>query len=103
MSTSATLARLLEAFFTDRLMRQRKASPHTIASYRDTFRLLLCFAERRLKREPSALNLEDLDAPIIGAFLDDLERERGNSARSRNVRLAAIHSFFEVDPLRWTV
>jgi site-specific recombinase XerD len=94
MSTGATLARLLEAFFTDRLVRQRNASAHTIASYRDTFRLLLCFAQRQLKREPSAFNLEDLDAPLIGAFLDHLEKERGNSARSRNVRLAAIHSFF---------
>jgi integrase/recombinase XerD len=94
MSPAANLPRLLEAFFTDRLMRQRQASPHTIAGYRDTFRLLLGFAQQHLKKEPSAFGLEDLDAPLIGAFLDHLEKGRGNSARSRNVRLAAIHSFF---------
>jgi integrase/recombinase XerD len=85
---------LLEAFFTDRLVRQRQASPHTIASYRDTFRLLLGFAERRLKKPPSALRINDLDATFLGAFLNHLEEERGNTARSRNVRLAALHSFF---------
>lgn len=85
---------LLESFFTERLMRQRKASPHTIASYRDTFRLLVSFAQRRLKRQPCELNLEDLDTPFLGDFLDHLERQRNNSARSRNARLAAIHSFF---------
>jgi integrase/recombinase XerD len=95
MTKTPDLPALLESFFTDRLMRQRQASPHTIASYRDTFRLLLEFLEPRLKKAPSALWLEDLDAPIIGAFLDHLEKERGISARSRNVRLAAIHSFFK--------
>jgi site-specific recombinase XerD len=85
---------LLESFFTERLMRQRKASPHTVASYRDTFRLLLSFAERRLKKLPCALSVEDLDTPLLGAFLDHLEHERNNRARSRNARLAAIHSFF---------
>jgi len=95
MKTPAGLACLLEAFFTDRLMRQREASAHTIASYRDTFRLLLEFAQQRLNKLPSKLALQDLDAPFIGAFLDHLENERGNSARSRNVRLAAIHSFFQ--------
>ena len=85
---------LLQSFFTERLMRQRKASPHTIASYRDTFRLLLSFAERHLKKPPWALTIEDLDAPLLGAFLDHLEHERHNTARSRNARLAAIHSFF---------
>lgn len=95
MTTSADFPGLLEAFFTDRLMRQRQASPHTIASYRDTFRLLLEFVQLRIKKAPSALSLEDLDAPLIGAFLDHLERERGISARTRNVRLAAIHSFFK--------
>lgn len=95
MKTSTGLACLLEAFFTDRLMRQREASAHTIASYRDTFRLLLEFAQQRLKKLPSKLTLQDLDAPFIGAFLDHLENERGNGARSRNVRLAAIHSFFQ--------
>jgi len=95
MTTLANFPGLLEAFFTDRLMRQRQASPHTIASYRDTFRLLLEFVSLRLKKAPSAFLLDDLDAPLIGAFLDHLERERGISARSRNVRLAAIHSFFK--------
>jgi site-specific recombinase XerD len=90
----ASFPGLLEAFFTDRLMRQRQASPHTIAAYRDTFRLLLAFAKQRLGKEPSSLAIEDLDAPFLGAFLDHLERDRGNSARSRNARLAAIHSFF---------
>src|SRR5881628_1842654 len=95
MNTAANLARLLQAFFTDRLMRQRQASPHTIASYRDTFRLLLGFAQCRLKKAPSALSIEDLSAPFLGAFLDHLEKERGLGARSRNVRLAAIRSFFK--------
>lgn len=85
---------LLEAFFTERLMRQRHASPHTLASYRDTFRLLLEFAERRLRKPPSALRLEDLDAPLVGGFLHHLEKERGNAPRSSNLRLAAIRSFF---------
>ena len=85
---------LLQSFFTDRLLRQRQASAHTIASYRDAFRLVLRFALQRLGKQPSALTLEDLDAPFIGEFLDHVERERGNSARTRNVRLAALHSFF---------
>lgn len=89
-----TLPVLIEAFFTDRLMRQRRASPHTIASYRDAFRLLLQFAAARLGRTPSTLSIPDLDAPFVGAFLDHLEADRGNSVRSRNTRLAAIHSFF---------
>ena len=94
MKTDIDFPFLLQSFFSDRLMRQRQASPHTIASYSDTFRLLLVFAEQRLKKAPSMLRLEDLDTPFIGAFLDHLKKERGNSARSRNVRLAAIHSFF---------
>jgi len=85
---------LLEAFFTQRLIKQRQASPHTIASYRDTFRLLLQFAQQRLHREPSQLRFEDLDAPMIGAFLDHLEKGRSNVSRSRNLRLTAIRSFF---------
>ncbi len=95
MKTSANFAGLLERFFTDRLMRQRQASPHTIASYRDTFCLLLRFAQDRLKKSPSMLMLEHLDAPFVAAFLDHLEKDRGNGARSRNARLAAIHSFFQ--------
>jgi len=90
MKTDADFPALLQAFFTDRLMRQRQASPHTIASYRDTFRLLFSFAKHRLKKAPSTLRLDDLDTPFLGAFLDHLERERGNSARSRNARLAAL-------------
>src|SRR5206468_11423009 len=92
MSTSCS--GLVQAFFTDRLLRQRRASPHTVAGYRDTFRLLLRFAARRLGKAPSKLSLKDLDAPFVGDFLDHLEKERGNGARSRNTRLAAIHSFF---------
>ncbi len=94
MKHNTMFARLLEGFFTERLMCQRKVSPNTIASYRDTFRLVLGFAEQRLKRAPSELSLEDLDAPFVGSFLNHIEKQRGNSARSRNVRLAAIHSFF---------
>lgn len=95
-----SLAPLLEAFFSDRLLRQRRASPHTIAAYRDAFRLLLAFAEKHLGKAPSELFLADLDAPLIAAFLDDLEKERGNSIRTRNARLAAIHSFFRFAAVR---
>ncbi len=91
---SASLPTLLQAFFTERLLQQRQASGHTIAGYRDTFRLLLRFAQRQLGKAPSKLALEDLDAPFIGKFLMHLETERGNSARTRNTRQAAIHSFF---------
>jgi integrase/recombinase XerD len=94
MKTTASFAGLLEGFFADRLARQKRASPHTIASYRDTFRLLLRFAHQRLGKAPSELNLTDLDAPFIGAFLQHLEQDRGNSTRTRNARLAAIRSFF---------
>lgn len=95
MRTKATFPVLLEAFFTDRLMRQQKVSPNTIASHRDTFRLLLGFAQERLKKAPSDLTIEDLEAPFVGSFLEYLEKVRGNTARSRNVRLAGIHSFFK--------
>ncbi|MCU0621741.1 MAG: site-specific integrase [Gemmatimonadales bacterium] len=88
------LAGLLQPFFTERLQRQRAASPNTIAAYRDTFRLLLAFAQQRLRKLPSALEVAELDASLITAFLDSLERTRGNSVRTRNARLAAIHSFF---------
>lgn len=94
MNPPANLAPLLEGFFTQRLIAQRRASPHTIASYRDTFRLLLGFAQKRLRRAPSQLALADLNAPLVASFLDELERQRTNSPRSRNVRLAAIRSFF---------
>ena len=94
MKTDANFSGLVQAFFTDRLLRQRRASPHTVAGYRDTFRLLLCFAKQRLAKAPTKLSLEDLDAAFVGDFLDHLEEQRGNGARSRNTRLAAIHSFF---------
>jgi len=94
------LAPSLEAFFTERLIRQRRVSPHTVASYRDTFSLLLAFAQQRTGRPPSRLELEDLDAPLIGAFLDHLEQQRGNSISTRNARLAAVHSLFRFVALR---
>ena len=94
MRDSANLPALLQSFFTTRLMTQRKASPHTIASYRDTFRLLLQFAQTRLRKTPSQLELKDLDGTLIGAFLEDLEKRRSNGPRSRNLRLTAIRSFF---------
>lgn len=94
LMNSANFPNLLERFFTQRLMAQRQASPHTIACYRDTFRLLLEFAQKRLHKAPSTMALTDLDPPLIGAFLDELEKRRGNSMRSRNLRLTAIHSFF---------
>lgn len=94
MTPRTPLAPLLERFFTQRLLHQRQASPHTIASYRDTFRLLLKFAHARLHPPPAHLSFETVDAPLIGAFLDHLEHTRGVSVRSRNLRLTAIHSFF---------
>ncbi len=94
------LAPTLQAFFTDRLTRQRQASPHTIAAYRDTWRLLLSYAAMQAGRQPSELDLTHLDAQLIGKFLDHLERERGNSARTRNARLAAIHSFMRYAAIR---
>lgn len=94
MTTTPSLAPLLERFFTQRLITQRRASPNTIASYRDTFRLLLQFAQQRLQAPPSRLALSDIDASLIGAFLDDLEKSRKITTRSRNLRLTAIRSFF---------
>jgi site-specific recombinase XerD len=91
---AANLARHLQRFFTDRLLGQLGASPHTVASYRDTFRLLLKFASQHQRCQPSDLKIEDLDAKLIGSFLKHLEQDRRNSARSRNNRLSAIHSFF---------
>jgi site-specific recombinase XerD len=94
MTATSTLAPLLERFFTQRLMQQRQASPHTISSYRDTFRLFLTFTHQRLHTPPSRLTFETIDAPSIVAFLDHLEKQRRLSVRSRNLRLTAIHSFF---------
>jgi integrase/recombinase XerD len=96
----SAVAPTLEAFFTQRLISQKRASPHAIAAYRDGFRLLLTFARDRTGKAPSQLEFDDLDAPAIGAFLDHLEHERGNSAQSRNARLAAIHSLFRFAALR---
>jgi integrase/recombinase XerD len=96
----SALAPTLQAFFTERLICQRSASPHTIAAYRDTMRLLLRFAAEHHRKPPSDLDVDDLHAPLIGAFLDYLEHERGNSARTRNARLAAIRSLFRYAALK---
>lgn len=88
------LSSLIERFFTQRLMQQRNVSANTIASYRDTFRLLLRFASQQLGRPPSRLDLADLDAPLIASFLEHLETERSVGARSRNLRLTSIRTFF---------
>jgi len=94
MTADTSLPPLLERFFTQRLMQQRQVSPHTISSYRDTFRLFLKYTQQRLHKPPSRLRFEEIDAPLVVAFLDHLEQQRGLSVRSRNLRLTAIHSFF---------
>jgi site-specific recombinase XerD len=91
--TAPTFPELLRRFFTQRLVAERRASARTVESYRDAFRLFLLFAEKRTRNTASALTLDDLDAPLILGFLDHLERERGNGARTRNARLAALRSF----------
>ena len=88
------LAPALQTYFTDRLITQRNSSPETIAAYRDAFRLLLRFAADRTGKQPFELDIDDLDAPLIGSFLKHLEDDRGNSIRTRNARLGAIHSFY---------
>jgi integrase/recombinase XerD len=93
-AAAATLPALLQRFFTDRLVAQMEASPNTVAGYRDAFRLLLRFASQRLGRPPTRLEVADLDASLVGEFLAHVESSRGNTARSRNTRLAAIRSFF---------
>jgi integrase/recombinase XerD len=90
-----SLAVLVQGFFCDRLIQQQNLSAHTVASYRDTFRLLLQYCREHRKKSPEKLKPEDLDAPIVLAFLEDLERRRGNSIRTRNTRLAAVHSFMK--------
>jgi integrase/recombinase XerD len=95
-----TLAPTLQAFFTDRLISQRRVSPHTVAAYRDTFRLLLGYAHQHTGKMPASLGLEDLDANVISGFLDHLERARRNSAATRNARLTAIHSLFRFAALQ---
>ena len=92
--TAATLPALIQRFFTERLCTQMEASQHTIAGYRDTFRLLVMFASTQCAKPPTKLDISDLDSTLIGAFLVHVETARGNSARSRNTRLAAIRSFF---------
>jgi site-specific recombinase XerD len=93
MSTPTGFSTHVERFFTQRLMQQRQASPHTICSYRDTFCQFLKFIQKRLHKQPASLQFEQIDAPLVVAFLDDLEHN-GVSIRSRNLRLTAIHSFF---------
>lgn len=93
MTPAVSFAALMERFFTQRLMQQRQASPHTISSYRDTFRQFLKFVQQRLHKPPSRLTFEEIDAPLIMAFLDGLEKH-GVSIRSRNLRLTALHSLF---------
>jgi len=94
MTTTTPLHGLLQSFFTDRLMKQRQVSSHTIAAYRDTFRLLLGFAYKQLKKPPAKLALDDLSASFICAFLDYIQKDRRNGTRTRNLRLTAIRSFF---------
>lgn len=90
----SALAPTLQAFFTDRLLRQRQASPQTVSAYRDSLKLLVDFASRQVHKQPSLLDIADLDANVIAGFLDHLEHRRGNSVRTRNARLAAVHSLF---------
>lgn len=101
MSAShSLLAPHIQAFFTDHLCRHKRVSPQTLASCRDSFRLLLTFVKETTGIEPSALAVADLDAPTILAFLDHLEHQRGNAIRSRNIRLSALRSFFRFVALR---
>lgn len=99
-SSSTLIGPLLQGFFVEHLAQQKHVSPQTIASYRDAFRLLLQYAHKRLKTEPALLDVTALDAPLILSFLDSLETDRHNCIRSRNIRLAAIRSFFRWLTLR---
>src|SRR5262245_60537414 len=96
----SSISPLIQSFFTQHLRQHRRVSPQTVASYRDTLKLLLQFVKEQHGKEPSALCVADLDAPVILSFLDHLEEHRNNSARSRNVRLAAIRTFFRWIALR---
>src|SRR5215472_5115374 len=98
--SSANFAALLETFFTDRLIAQRRVSPHTVTSFREAFRLLLQFAKKELGKSRSKLAITDLNAVLIGAFLDNLEKSRANASRSRNLRLTAIRRSFATR--RWS-
>jgi site-specific recombinase XerD len=95
MKNGSDFSALLQGFFTQRLLQQKHVSSHTIASYRDTFRMLLQFIHRRLHKAPCRLAFEEVDAPLIAEFLQDLEKSRRSSARTRNLRLTAIRSFFQ--------
>ena len=94
------IAPTLQSFFTDHLRHQRHASGHTVTAYRDSWKLLLGFAQQTTGKSSSQIQFADLDAPLVGAFLDHLEHQRGNAARTRNARLAAIHSLFRYAALR---
>ena len=94
MTAILSLAPLLQRFFTQRLIQQRQVSPHTISSYRDTFRQFLKFTRQQLHKPPSALGFEEIDAPLVVSFIDHLEKHQGGCARRRHQRLTAIHSFF---------
>ncbi|HKE86482.1 MAG TPA: tyrosine-type recombinase/integrase [Vicinamibacterales bacterium] len=94
MSAALALGRLVRAFFTEHLLQQKQVSPQTVAAYRDTVRLLLTFLQQHRHIPPDQVTLDDLDVPVILAFLDYLETDRHNSSRSRNARLAALRSFF---------
>ena len=100
MTARASLGPLLRAFFAEHLLQQKAVSPQTITAYRDAFRLLLRFLDQHRRRKPESLTLDDLDAPVILAFLDHLEDARANSVKSRNARLAAIRSFVRFAALR---
>src|ERR1700739_1855646 len=91
---------LLQRFFMEHLCNHKRLSPQTVKSYRDTFRLLLQYLQVKMAKEPSALSITDLDAPVILSFLESLEKQRHNQAQSRNVRLTAIRSFFRLVALR---
>ena len=95
------LAPTVQAWFAERLMSQRQASPRTIAAYRDTFRMLLGFAQARTGKAPCRLGISDIDAKLVGAFLAHLEQGRGNSARTRNTRLAAMSPPFFAYAVLW--
>jgi integrase/recombinase XerD len=100
-TSSTDFACLLQSFFVERLIQQRNMSPRTIESYRDSFRLLLNFAQQTLRKPPATLTLQDVDPALVSGFLDHLETARGNCVRSRNARLAAIHAFYRYVSLQY--
>lgn len=95
MNSTTDFARLCQSFFSKRLVTQRRASPHTVSAYAQTFRLFLAYAERQLRTPPSKLSLAQLDADLVAGFLGSLESDRGNGVRSRNARLASLRSFYQ--------